>query len=76
MSFGDETIICPYYVKSDQNSITCEGLEDQSSNNSFRQWFRWPKKKQKWKQGYCCSFDYEQCPISQMIEQSKYGGKS
>ena len=69
--FGDQDVRCPFYTKSDNASISCEGVEDHMSTKSI---FRAEsgallrEDKERYMIKFCNS-DYEKCRICQMLMQ-------
>jgi len=67
--YGDADVVCPFYIKSDNASIFCEGVEDNmATKNIFRAssgaLLREDKDKYMIK---FCNCDYEKCRIYQML---------
>lgn len=67
--YGDADVLCPFYSKSDNASISCEGVEDNMSTKNI---FRLPsgailrEDKERYMQRFC-TCNYEDCRVYQML---------
>ena len=65
--FGEQDIICQYYIKQNQVNITCEGMLPDS--NIFSEvHFESQREKKKHIQSFCNTHTYRTCPCAQGIE--------
>lgn len=62
--FANDDASCPFYIKSDAQRITCEGLVEDSYINQF---FRRGNDRKIHKETFC-DVKYENCEIFQMLK--------
>ena len=63
-AFEAVDVMCPYYVKSENCEISCEGMEE---GIHCRQVFENGKAKKQWMQ-HICNSDYMACSYARMLE--------
>lgn len=62
--YGSQDVKCPYYRGDIEKSIKCEG----AINKICTQPFKSHQKKETYKEKYCCSFNYKNCPYCKMLD--------
>ena len=60
---------CPFFMEFKGKNVYCEGTVPGSTLGLH---FNRPKDFKKFKTAYCCSMNYENCPMARMLY-SKYG---
>ena len=70
MTYNESLVRCPYYLREDTFTITCEGVLDETT---IRQHFTEKEKKEGWHREYC-ERKYANCFLCRQIERCKYGG--
>jgi hypothetical protein len=69
-SYEAKYVVCPFYIRSDQNKIYCEGVNE---NNTLNLVYEDSNKKRDYSLRYCRNADnYKNCLICQMLNR-KYG---
>lgn len=69
-SYESKYVVCPFYIRSDQNKICCEGVDD---NNTLNLIYMDAKKRREYSDKYCRDeVNYKSCQICQMLYR-KYG---
>lgn len=69
-TYGSQYVLCPFFIRDDDSSITCEGME---ANMCSRHVFRTDKgnllkdKKKEFINKYCMA-DYKGCMYAEMLE--------
>lgn len=64
-AFESADVMCPYYVKSKECVISCEGMED---GIHCHQVFDSGKAKKQWMQ-HICNEDYRACRYARMVKE-------
>lgn len=69
-SFEAKYVVCPFYIRSDQNRICCEGVD---GNNTINLVYEDAKKRREYSNKFCRNtIGYKKCAICQMLNR-KYG---
>lgn len=67
--YGQQNIICPFFVNENKNNIICQGLTDTTKSVNC---FDAPTEKKKYKLNFCECFNYMDCPYYRILDQIKY----
>lgn len=70
--YGEQDIICPYYVNQNKYALICEGILEEAYSLSMNRFGTVTKKKNHMDK-YCCCYDYKKCPYAAVME-GIYGG--
>ena len=62
--YGSQDVKCPFYKKDNKTKIICEGV----INDTCTQPFKSTKKKEIYKNNYCCTFHYKECPYFKLLD--------
>lgn len=69
-NYADAYAVCPFYIRTTNNRIHCEGLQKRNTINLV---FEDIKKQYEYLRIYCCSLaNYGRCPICEILNR-KYG---
>ncbi len=67
--YGEQDVVCPFYVGENKQNIFCEGLTDCMEQVCK---FNTPGHKRSYQLKYCKSFDYCKCEYAKLLELIKY----
>lgn len=71
-SYADADVVCPYYQKSDNGYVQCEGIggDDTATRLLFRDALTGKPMKDSKNEHMTskCEHDYESCPVFKMLE--------
>lgn len=70
--YGEQDIICPYYVNQNKYALICEGILEETYSFGMNR-FNTVTKKKNHVDKYCCSYDFKKCPYAAIME-NIYGG--
>ncbi len=63
-AYQSSNAVCPFYIKEDGEKIFCEGIQ---RGNRIQMAFTDQRLRGEFRQKYCCSFGYKDCPIAKML---------
>lgn len=69
--YGQADAKCPFYVKNDPKGrrIVCEGFAE--SMKLSLNFGKYKRAYREYKEDYCDSFDYRECPVYKMLEKEQ-----
>ncbi|MCR5702997.1 MAG: hypothetical protein K6G85_00125 [Eubacterium sp.] len=69
VAYGEQEVICPYFVGENKQNILCEGIcEGTRMMSSFGR----PSEKETYKMNFCNRYAYMDCPYAKILDELRY----